>query len=67
MNEIVCPHCQKAFKIDESGYADILQQVWSHEFEEELIKRENYLREGKRIYIRNSLDFIFQISHKAFP
>ncbi len=22
--EIICPHCQKAFKIDEAGYANIL-------------------------------------------
>ena len=27
MIEIVCPHCQKAFKVDESGYAEILKQV----------------------------------------
>ena len=24
MHEIICPHCSKAFKIDEAGYADIL-------------------------------------------
>ena len=24
MHEIICPHCNKAFKIDEAGYADIL-------------------------------------------
>ena len=24
MHEIICPHCSKAFKIDETGYADIL-------------------------------------------
>jgi hypothetical protein len=22
MHEIICPHCGKAFKIDEAGYAD---------------------------------------------
>jgi hypothetical protein len=27
MNEIICPHCKKAFKIDEAGFADILKQV----------------------------------------
>jgi hypothetical protein len=27
MHEITCPHCTKAFKIDEAGYADILKQV----------------------------------------
>jgi hypothetical protein len=40
MNEIICPHCQKPFRIDEAGYADILNQVRNHEFEEELKKRE---------------------------
>ena len=25
MHEIICPHCNKAFKIDEVGYADILK------------------------------------------
>ena len=27
MNDIICPHCNKAFKIDETGYADIVKQV----------------------------------------
>ena len=27
MNEIICPNCSKAFKVDETGYANILQQV----------------------------------------
>jgi hypothetical protein len=39
MNEIICPHCQKAFKIDEAGYADILKQVRDHEFDQQLQKR----------------------------
>jgi len=39
MNEIICPHCNKAFKVDEAGYADILKQVRDHQFEEELNKR----------------------------
>lgn len=39
MNEIICPHCNKAFKIDESGYADILKQVRNHQFEEEINQR----------------------------
>ena len=36
MNEIICPNCQKAFKIDKAGYANILKQVRNHQFEEEL-------------------------------
>jgi hypothetical protein len=39
MNEIICPNCKKAFKIDEAGFADILKQVRDHQFEEELEKR----------------------------
>jgi len=39
MNEIICPHCKKAFKVDEAGFADILKQVRDHQFEEELKNR----------------------------
>jgi hypothetical protein len=39
MNEIKCPHCQKAFKIDEARFADILKQVRDHEFDKELHSR----------------------------
>ena len=39
MTEIVCPHCQTAFKIDESGYAEILKQVHDKDFEKQLGER----------------------------
>lgn len=39
MNEVVCPHCKKAFKIDEAGFADILKQVRDREFEQALHER----------------------------
>lgn len=39
MNEIICPHCGKAFKVDEAGYADILKQVRDSEFEQQLHDR----------------------------
>ena len=39
MREIICPHCQKAFKIDEAGYADILKQVRDSDFEQQLHDR----------------------------
>lgn len=39
MNEIICPHCKKAFKIDEAGFADIVKQVRDHQFQEELESR----------------------------
>lgn len=39
MHEIICPHCSKAFKIDEAGYADILKQVRDSTFEQQLHER----------------------------
>jgi hypothetical protein len=39
MNEIICPHCKKAFKVDEAGFADIAKQVRDHEFEKEIKSR----------------------------
>jgi hypothetical protein len=39
MNEIICPHCGKAFKIDEAGYAEILKQVRDRDFEQQLHDR----------------------------
>lgn len=39
MNEIICPNCKKAFKVDEAGFADILKQVRDHQFEEEILHR----------------------------
>ncbi len=39
MNEVICPNCKKAFKVDEAGFADILKQVRDHQFEEEILKR----------------------------
>lgn len=39
MNEIKCPHCGKAFKIDEASFAAILKQVRDSEFEKELHER----------------------------
>ncbi|KUO66640.1 MAG: hypothetical protein APF83_01465 [Lutibacter sp. BRH_c52] len=39
MNEIICPNCKRAFKVDEAGFADILKQVRDHQFEEEISTR----------------------------
>lgn len=48
MNEIICPHCGKAFKIDEAGYADILKQVRDSEFEQQLHDRLELAEQDKR-------------------
>ena len=39
MHDISCPHCGKAFKIDETGYADILKQVRDKDFEQQIHNR----------------------------
>ena len=39
MHDIICPHCHKAFKIDEAGYADILKQVRDKAFDQQLHER----------------------------
>lgn len=47
MNEIICPNCKKAFKIDEAGFADILKQVRDREFDKELHDRLELLEKDK--------------------
>lgn len=39
MNEIICPHCHRAFQVDESGYAAIVQQIRTIEFDKEIHER----------------------------
>jgi hypothetical protein len=39
MNDIICPNCNKAFKIDESGYVELLKQVRTQQFNEEIENR----------------------------
>lgn len=47
MNEIICPHCGKAFKVDETGYADILKQVRDKEFDAQLHERLEFAEKEK--------------------
>nr|MCR4804322.1 DUF2130 domain-containing protein [Clostridia bacterium] len=43
MQEIKCPNCGKIFQVDDTGYAQIVQQVRDREFEKELERREEAL------------------------
>jgi hypothetical protein len=52
MNEILCPNCKKAFKVDEAGFADILKQVRDHQFEEELLTRLNLAEREKESAVK---------------
>jgi hypothetical protein len=48
MHDITCPHCKKAFKVDETGYADILKQVRDEDFEQQLHERLELAEQDKR-------------------
>ena len=39
MHDIICPHCHKAFTVDEAGYAEIAKQVRDTEFAQALHER----------------------------
>lgn len=52
MNDIVCPNCKKAFKVDEAGFADIIKQVRDHQFEEELRERLNIAEKDKESAVK---------------
>jgi len=48
MHEIICPHCHKAFTIDEAGYAEIVKQVRDHEFDQQLHERLELAEQDKQ-------------------
>lgn len=48
MQDIICPHCGKAFKVDGAGYANILKQVRDSEFERQLHERLELAEQDKR-------------------
>lgn len=52
MNEIVCPNCHKPFKVDETGFADILKQVRDGQFEQELKERLDLASQAKENAVR---------------
>ncbi len=45
MNEIKCPHCGEVFQVDERGFADIVRQVRTAEFNKEIAQREKLLKD----------------------
>ena len=47
MNEIRCPKCNTAFKIDEVSYAEIQKQIRDHEFKKEIEERTLMLEKEK--------------------
>lgn len=47
MQEIRCPKCNEVFQVDDSGYAQIVQQVRDKEFEKEAARRAEELEKAK--------------------
>ena len=52
MNEIICPHCDKAFKVDKTGYANILKQVRDSDFDKQLNERLNQSEKDKALELK---------------
>ena len=48
MQEIRCPNCGKTFMVDDTGYAQIAQQVRDSEFDRALRQREKDIAEAKQ-------------------
>lgn len=65
MHEIICPHCGRAFKIDEAGYASILKQVRDSEFEKQLHERLELAEQDKRNAIELAQTKVASESQKA--
>lgn len=47
MQEIKCPKCGEVFAVDESGYAQIVQQIRDKEFEKEIQRREKEFEKSR--------------------
>jgi hypothetical protein len=47
MHPITCPHCQKTFKMDDAGFADIMKQVRNQEFEKEITEKVSAAKKEK--------------------
>ncbi|RZL64931.1 MAG: DUF2130 domain-containing protein [Variovorax sp.] len=65
MHEIICPHCSKAFKIDEAGYADILKQVRDSDFDKQLHDRLALAEQDKQNAIELAQARVASESQKA--
>jgi hypothetical protein len=50
MNDIICPNCKTAFKVDEAGFAAILKQVRDQQFENELKTRMDLAEREKETF-----------------
>lgn len=52
MQEIKCPQCGKVFKVDETGFSDIVKQVRDKEFDKEIKEREALFRADLETHLK---------------
>ncbi len=64
MNEIICPNCATAFKVDEAGFAEILKQVRDQQFKDELNSRLSLAEKEKANAIKLAEANIKNILHE---
>jgi hypothetical protein len=64
-NQITCPHCNKAFTVDEAGYAAILKQVHDAEFEKEIAGRLKLVQESQEKDTALALSEAEKVKEKA--
>ena len=63
--ELKCPHCGRAFSVDESEYAELLNQVKNESFNEELNRRMAELKKTEEAERKAALADMARISDKA--
>lgn len=54
MQEIKCPQCGKVFKVDESGFSDIVKQVRDKEFDKEIKEREALFKADLETHLKSA-------------
>ena len=58
MKDITCPNCNKAFKIDEAGYAEIAKQVRDSEFDKQLQERLKLASKDKQLAVKEAIESV---------
>lgn len=65
MKEIKCPHCQMVFSVDESEYAELLNQVKNDAFDEELNRRMHEMKKTQDAERRAALSELERSNDKV--
>ena len=66
MQDITCPECNKTFKMDETGYSDILRQVRDREFEQQVQEVSNRADRDKASAVDSAVELAKTKAESAF-